>query len=136
MAILEITDFNSYDEVEIKLTSTPEEIIDERVQVYWDDLAKWVGVSPEDLPSEPNIKVKDYLICYVASIVASKNTGSNLNQISDNIVVDQWNNRYNLWDSRRQKLRADIQTSDVIDPTKLESDTETKNSMLTTWKKG
>lgn len=135
MAILVADDFNSFAEVKVKLSKTPEELDDARIQTYWDDLAKYVGVSPDDLPVEPGVKVKDYLIWYTASVIASKNGGSNLTQISEGVVVDQWAQRARDWTNMYNTLRANIQTSDVIDPAKLD-DAETKNSMVVTWSKG
>lgn len=131
--ILTVGDFVRFEEAKTVIENTGEAFIDDSlvVDIYWHDLAKHVGVLPEELPVAPGSKVKEFLIFSVLENIGEAYIGSNIVQISEDQSVDQWEKRRNAARVKLKQLRIDIQTSDVIDPT-IEEDEEDvpKNTML------
>jgi esterase/lipase superfamily enzyme len=135
--ILDSTDFNRKPEVRTKVVTIPD-FIDDRVVVdnYWNNLADYVNVPLANLPATPSELVKEYLIICVCIDVASSSRGSNLQKITEDITVDQWEARYTGWMADKNKLLSDIKYSDVVDPNNEPDNNIPSNSMLSSRTRG
>lgn len=114
--ILTKEDFTStvvYKKIELQ----PEYIEEDLVLGYMQQIAREFDIPTENLPADVDVGeiMKQVLKLRVMVRIASDSIGSNLKQLAEGVVVDEWQSRYNIWKEQYTTEKSKLSAQDIYD---------------------
>lgn len=88
------------------------------VRGYMQQIAREFDIPTDNLPDDEDVGeiMKQVLKLRVMVRIASDSIGSNLKQLAEGVVVDEWQSRYNVWKEQYTTEKSKLSAKDIYDP--------------------